>query len=1089
MEETEKFAKYLKDNFSDAELRMARYIFQSELMVSNMMTEKKNVGERVQEKPLNIIEFSYLKFCAKKFDDSDYMLEKVFLFYIGYALGEYKNNWRLNLNNLEKDLRTKCTYCEVDVSSCPFKLLAYINKTLRDNNVDERAFFSALLDGELNYIRDINEIEMVANDINAKLGDYRGKVIDLVCAQMLIETDSVAFLREVNGYLNYRYLDFNVKTNSFFDNLKGWYVGKDYIEEKINLSNVVFPDFDSYIFQKNPFAIAAYVKFVCYKKGLDVGDVIDEILKRSGFKDTELRIAYYKQYMHGVDSLECRENEKEEIRDILTYINNFYFNEDLPYIHFNIALYTKNTILSDDVIRLINRYARTFNYIGQKNTLWVDTEMLVKRTKDSSDMLYQVEKIYQDNDFVIFENIEKIRSLNEFRVDSFFTAIEKFNRKNMKSMTVVVGDKKEILDIAKNHPLIEKVILNKEIALESFNEDIVLDKVTKRLSGICEIDDKFKVSLKEYIGKTYNPKALNELMYINRLCDQIVLGKFEKSNIDLKFEDGDIPKIQNGRSKEEVLEDLNNLVGLADVKSNVKELLKFLEFRKKVEVEGDLNLNMLFKGNSGTGKTTVAKLMAELFFALGFIKENKVVEATSKDLIGVHLGETAPKTQAVIDSALDGVLFIDEAYTIATSKGTANYSAECIATLAKAMETYSDRLIVIFAGYTKEMNSFINANQGLMSRIGYELEFPDFSSEELMTIFKNRAKEQSFEIEDGVDEKIAKIINKNKIGRNFGNARFVTNLFDRLVIIHASNFKDEKDLKVILRKDVDIYESTRKDKSRTVDEILQELNSLIGLKKVKETLNGFISVIELNKKLDRMPDFNMHMIFKGNAGTGKTTVARLLAEIYYNLGYIKRNKLVEVQSQDLIGEFLGQTGPKTQAVIESALDGVLFIDEAYAIMEHNGTNASYSAECVATLLKAMEDYQGRLIIIFAGYTQEMIKFRDLNPGLKSRVGYEIDFEDYSVDELVQIFEKKVNDKKFKVDKGAKESVRKILEDAKQVENFGNGRFVENMVQKIIVEHAKNTRSIEDTERLLTFTKEDIPDIKAEESKKRIGFKM
>ena len=210
-------------------------------------------------------------------------------------------------------------------------------------------------------------------------------------------------------------------------------------------------------------------------------------------------------------------------------------------------------------------------------------------------------------------------------------------------------------------------------------------------------------------------------------------------------------------------------------------------------------------------------------------------------------------------------------------------------------------------------------------------------------------------------------------------------------------------------------------------------------------------------------------------------------EIYYNLGYVKRNKLVEVQSQDLIGEFLGQTGPKTQAVIESALDGVLFIDEAYSIMEHNGTNASYSAECVATLLKAMEDYQGRLIIIFAGYTEEMKKFRDLNPGLKSRIGYEIDFEDYNLEELMQIFEKKVADKGFKADDGAKEKVRNILRKAKEVENFGNGRFVENTVQRIIIEHAMKTRNITDMDRLLTFTEEDIPEIKAEESRKRIGF--
>lgn len=384
------------------------------------------------------------------------------------------------------------------------------------------------------------------------------------------------------------------------------------------------------------------------------------------------------------------------------------------------------------------------------------------------------------------------------------------------------------------------------------------------------------------------------------------------------------------------------------------------------------------------------------------------------------------------------------------------------------------------------MNDFINANQGLMSRIGYELEFPDFSIEELLEIFITYASGNEFTLEDGVEEKIKRLIMKNKIGRNFGNARFVENLFDRLVITHSANCNDNN-LKVITNVDIDTYLETKKDKNRTVDDILSELNSLIGLKEAKDTINGFVSVIELNKKLNKMQDFNMHMIFKGNAGTGKTTVARLLAEIYYNLGYVKKNKLIEVQSRDLIGEFLGQTGPKTQAVIETALDGVLFIDEAYSIMEHNGTNASYSAECVATLLKAMEDYQGRLIIIFAGYTEEMKKFRDLNPGLKSRVGYEVNFQDYSLEELIQIYNKKVIEKGFKTAENAMGKVEKILKNAKEVENFGNGRFVENMIQKIIIEHAKNTINETDMEKLITFTEDDIKDIKAEESRKRIGF--
>ena len=613
--------------------------------------------------------------------------------------------------------------------------------------------------------------------------------------------------------------------------------------------------------------------------------------------------------------------------------------------------------------------------------------------------------------------------------------------------------------------------------------------MVKKLNAIMQVDEEFLKELKAYIEKTYNPDIMDEYKYIENTYSQIVFDKFKTLDVKNKFEKLDISEKDETREIDEILKDINSLVGLSEVKDTIKNLLKYLEYSKKIDIEGFANLNMIFKGNSGTGKTTIARLLAELFYKLGFINENKIIEVSSKDLIGTHLGETAPKTQSVIDTAIDGVLFIDEAYTIMASKGgsNSNYPAECMATICRAIDLYKNRLVVIFAGYTKEMNDFINLNQGLMSRIGYELEFPDFSKDELIQIFEDEAKGNEFTLEDGVLEKVEKIIMKNKIGRNFGNARFVTNLFDKLVVTHASNNSDDKNLKIITNKDIEVFNETKKDRVRGVDEILEDLNSLIGLDKVKDTIDGFVSVIELNKKLNRTPDFNMHMIFKGNAGTGKTTVARLLAEIYYNLGYIKNNKLVEVQSQDLIGEFLGQTGPKTQAVIESALDGVLFIDEAYSIMEHNGTNASYSAECVATLLKAMEDYQGRLIIIFAGYTEEMRRFRDLNPGLKSRIGYEIDFPDYSIDELLQIYDKKVEEKGFKSDSEARKKVENILINAKNVDNFGNGRFVENIVQKIIIEHAKQTKEITDTEKLLTFTESDVNNIKAEDSKRRIGF--
>ena len=704
-------------------------------------------------------------------------------------------------------------------------------------------------------------------------------------------------------------------------------------------------------------------------------------------------------------------------------------------------------------------------------------------------MLMQVDNMYAKNDILVFENIEEIRGLNEYRIEALLTGIEKFNSRNLRSISIFIEQEEKFKDVFQKHPNIENNIINRKIYIDGFSAKTIKEKLLKKLKNVTDINSDFENELENYILSTYNPDIVDENEYINNLYNDIIFNKFNKLEIKKNFEKSDVPPKGEEREIEEIMNDLNSLIGISEIKSNVNEILKYIEYSRKIDTVGFANLNMIFKGNSGTGKTTVARLLTELFFKLGFINTNKIIEVTSKDLIGTHLGETAPKTQAVIETALDGVLFIDEAYSIMASKGgsSSNYPAECMATICKAMDLYKDRLIIIFAGYTKEMNDFINSNQGLMSRIGYEMEFPDFSKEELIQIFKDEVEGNEFSIEDGVIEKIEKIIVKNKIGRNFGNARFMINLFDRLVMTHSANYTDESKLKMITNKDIDIYLETKKDKNRTVDDIMNDLNSLIGLDKVKETIDGFVSVIELNKKLNRMPDFNMHMIFKGNAGTGKTTVARLLAEVYYNLGYIKNNKLVEVQSQDLIGEYLGQTGPKTQAVIESALDGVLFIDEAYSIMEHNGSNASYSAECVATLLKAMEDYQGRIIIIFAGYTEEMRKFRDLNPGLKSRIGYEITFDDYSIDELMEIYDKKVKDKGFKSTIDAKDKVRDILKNAKDVENFGNGRFVENIVQKIIIEHAKNTRGELDEEKLLTFDKDDVKEIKAEESKKKIGF--
>ena len=214
---------------------------------------------------------------------------------------------------------------------------------------------------------------------------------------------------------------------------------------------------------------------------------------------------------------------------------------------------------------------------------------------------------------------------------------------------------------------------------------------------------------------------------------------------------------------------------------------------------------MVFLGNPGTGKTTVARMVASILYDLKYIKQNKLIEVSSKDLVAEYVGQTAVKTMNVVEKAMGGVLFVDEAYALASKNGDNTFNAECIATLIKAMEDYRDNLVVIFAGYTKEMQDFLDSNSGIVSRIGYTLEFEDYTNDELKQIFTGMVKKAGFILEDGAIDEVERLINENRDTKNFGNARFVRNVFEKTVINHAANTKDNKRkkiLKTITKKDI-----------------------------------------------------------------------------------------------------------------------------------------------------------------------------------------------------------------------------------------------------------------------------------------------
>ena len=218
---------------------------------------------------------------------------------------------------------------------------------------------------------------------------------------------------------------------------------------------------------------------------------------------------------------------------------------------------------------------------------------------------------------------------------------------------------------------------------------------------------------------------------------------------------------------------------------------------------GNVNLHMIFLGNPGTGKTTIARLLCGILYNLNYIKENKLIEVTSKDLIAEYVGQTSIKTNEVINKAKGGVLFIDEAYMLGDKNNS--YNSDAIGTLIAEMENNRDNLVVIFAGYTKEMQSFLNSNSGIASRIGYTLEFDDYTTDELISIFDGMMKKAGFEVLDEAHDELRKIIDENKNKENFGNARFVRNIYEKTIIKHANNTKNNKSkkiLKTITRNDI-----------------------------------------------------------------------------------------------------------------------------------------------------------------------------------------------------------------------------------------------------------------------------------------------
>lgn len=536
------------------------------------------------------------------------------------------------------------------------------------------------------------------------------------------------------------------------------------------------------------------------------------------------------------------------------------------------------------------------------------------------------------------------------------------------------------------------------------------------------------------------------------------------------------------RPFEEVMNELNSLTGLENVKDQIRKRMNLLKANQQRSAlglpENETSMHMVFRGNPGTGKTTVARLIAELYYSLGLLRKKHCEEVSGKDLIAGYVGQSASQTEQVIRKALGGVLFIDEAYSL-TDSGDAEFGKSVIATLVQEMENNRDDLAVIVAGYQQKMDDFLKSNDGLASRFRTYLDFNDYSLEELMNIVDNLCAEKKLVM----TPEARKLVSKQLAGQmgtdGFGNGRAVRNILDDIIERQADRLAGLSDpprevLQKITEADIPISEAEKHKKTK--EELLEELNQMIGLHRVKEEIRDQMNMLQLNQAQKqngkKVKPMSRHMVFAGAPGTGKTTAARLVGELYRAMGLLRRGQLEEVSGKDLIAGYVGQSVSKMEQELKKAAGGVLFIDEAYSITE--GGDAEFGRNVISTLIQQMENARDDLVVIAAGYTEKMKQFFNINPGLKSRFGTVIHFDSYSIEELLEILDSFCREEQITLTDGAREKAREVLLAEMEEQDFGNGRNVRNLFEKMQKNRANrfsNSGRLEDVD---SFLASDVP---------------